>query len=337
MNNFENKPNFTESTVNLLRRLATRLHEAKIGKKLLNLTLAVLIAVNLTSCEPTPTNDPNDDTHLNGGNVNNGNNDNKHEIDLSKYSPLFQNVLTNEWYDELVARYLNGETSLERYFQPHPYTFLEEQGFSASDIISGKTPAYTMSYVLDEEPNNLYIHTRVQTNDYYTNYLICYTLTDEEMADYNMVHAGSPWVKQYLQAFFMNHEISKAKTPTILGSSKIFVSSLESMIKSYKEISLVETDICDIIFLNPNKEDDTFNLIILPAYYQYENMITHEKLNIAYCFSSLRFENEIYSGPTDTSSAGFYSSTQKLAKLYFPQNVSLKKVSYMDFESDINR
>lgn len=337
MNNFENKPNFTESTVNLLRRLATRLHEAKIGKKLLNLTLAVLIAVNLTSCEPTDTYDPNDDTHLNGGNVNNGNNDNKHEIDLSKYSPLFQNVLTNEWYDELVARYLNGETSLERYFQPHPYTFLEEQGFSASDIISGKTPAYTMSYVLDEEPNNLYIHTRVQTNDYYTNYLICYTLTDEEMADYNMVHAGSPWVKQYLQAFFMNHEISKAKTPTILGTSKIYVSSLESMIKSYKEISLVETDICDLIFLNPNKEDDTFNLIILPAYYQYENMIIHEKLNIAHCFSSLRFENEIYSGPTNTGSAGFYSSTQKLAKLYFPQNVSLKKVSYMDFESDINR
>ena len=337
MNNFENKPSFTESAANLFGCLVTKLREVKIGKKLINLSLALIVVFNLVSCTPTPSGNPNDDTHQNGGNSNNGNNENENDNDLSKYSQLFQNVLTNAWYDELVARYLNGETSLGKYFQPHPYTFLEEQGFSQSDIISGKTPAYTMSYVLDEEPNNLYIHTRVQTNDYYTNYLICYTLTDEEMTDYNMIHGGNGLTRQYLQAFFMNHEISKAKKPTILGTSKIFVSSLESMIKSYKEIDLVETDICDIIFLNPNKEDDTFNLIILPAYYKYENMITHEKLNIAHCFSSLRFENEIYSGPIDTSSAVFYSSTQKIAKLYFPQNVSLKKVSYMDFESDINR
>ena len=337
MNNFENKPNFTESTVNLLRRLATRLHDAKIGKKLLNLTLAVLIAVNLTSCEPTDTYDPNDDTQLNGGNVNNGNNDNKHEIDLSKYSPLFQNVLTNEWYDELVARYLNGETSLERYFQPHPYTFLEEQGFSASDIISGKTPAYTMSYVLNEEPNNLYIHTRVQTNDYYTNYLICYTLTDEEMADYNMVHAGNGLTRQYLQAFFMNHEISKAKTPTILGTSKIYVSSLEAMQKNFKSNALVSTRICDIIFLNPNNNENSFKIIAIPAYYEYDKMTYVNDINFIDCLAFLEYKNGIFSGPCSFGAVSFTSKTPTSAKLYFPQNVSLKKVIYMDFESDINR
>ena len=159
--------------------------------KLVSLILVFAIMLTLSSCNisdiiDTPDDDQGDLGDEGNDNKNNNNGGNEEGVDLSKYSPLLQSLLTNPEYDRLIERFENKEEGLAEspLFQPHPYAFLEEQGIDTSKIINGELTANTMSYVIENEPNNLYMYTRVNYPDYHQVYLLRYTLTDQEMKEY---------------------------------------------------------------------------------------------------------------------------------------------------------
>ncbi len=168
----------------------------------------------------------------------------------SKYSQLLQNILND---NNLTGAY-------------HPYDFLEDQGHDVDAIKRGDLTCKTSSYVKDSEPNNLYMMTYVETKaatPYYTEYVLKYNLTDQEMSDYEFLHRG-----KYIQAIYMNNEISENKRATVVNKAKISVKAHEN----FKEA--IETDkdtfdklnnkYLDIMLKEYSVADNTFSLYIFP-------------------------------------------------------------------------
>lgn len=333
-----NEEKSLNENLGLLRKAYVQFKTAKVVKKIKTLSADVLkkggciiaaglIAFNLAACNnnPDPTPTPSPDTPITGN-----------QNDYSQYSKLLQNVLNSEEYDELLARARSGETDLytSAYLQPHPYAFLEDQGINVDEIKSGETEAYTMSYVLDEEPNNLYMYTRVlQNNSYYQNYLIKYTLTDEEMEDYHMLHTGTGETHYYIQSAFINNEISKMKTPTIVGQAKISVEAHENLTESFQSGKPTNTDHCNIIMFNIDENSETFTLIAIPKYYDdykmtYDHLIRESK----YIAPTISLNNNIYNNPQSRQMLSCLTSEKKNAVLYFPQDAKLNVVYCKDVE-----
>ncbi len=344
-----NDNEFKEVKPSLIKRVYAKLKPAKISEKIGALMIATALVFSLSSCEieGLPNNPPHSDnggTNNNGGNNNNNQNNNNNEnnnnqIDMSGYSKMLQNVLTNEYYDDLVYRTITNqehnllETGL---FQPHPYTFLEKQGIDVEAIKNNQTEAYTMSYVLDEEPNNLYIYTRVLQNDsYYAIYLLKYELTDKEMDDYHLLHTGIGNTRYYIQSVFLNDEISKTKKVEIVGSSKMEKRAYEEMKKTAIKHEFVDADKCDVVFINPNAEEGTFNVKIIPNFYEDKFMAFESEIANIECLADPRFSGDVYTGPYSFGGSFLIASNEKEnGTFYFPQDTYLNTSYCQDFEND---
>ncbi len=137
-----------------------------------------------------------------------------------KYSNLLMSVVNDEYYKSLVQNQDRGDYAKPQY-DPHPYAFLEEAGIDVNKILNGTYQAETMSFVLEDEPNNLYINTKVLIDDsYWHSFLITYKLNDKEMADYFNMHGADNSYHYYWPAFFMNDKISATKDPTNVQETK---------------------------------------------------------------------------------------------------------------------
>lgn len=260
---------------------------------------------------------------------------------IEQHSIMLQNILNDEYYDGLIARvFKNDELDLldTALFQAHPYAFLEDQGINVEEIKNGQTQAYTMSYVLDDEPNNLYIYTRVLQDDYYYSvYLLKYRLTDKEMDEYHLLHSGQGQARFYIQSVFLNNEISEMKTPEIVGSSKIKKKAYEEMRGTAKNNKFVQTNNCDVIFLNPNKEEKTFSVIVIPNFGNDRLMTFEGEIANLTCksFASLNFDNDIFTAPYRFGGSFSIPSNEKeTATFYFPQDTYLNVSGCRDFEKE---
>ena len=262
-------------------------------------------------------------------------------IDVSGYSQILQNILLDEQYNQLIYQATVGKnySMLESgVFEPHPYAFLEKQGFDIEAIKKDEIDAYTMSYVLDEEPNNLYIYTRVmQDNSYWANYLLKYTLTEQEMKDYHMLHNRKGRISYFIESVLMNNEIAKTREPEIVGKANIDITALDKMTDDLQRIKLFESGHLDVIFLNPNNELSTFETFLIPRYNDewqmcFENTVVTSKCKAKspYVF---RMENEIYLGPTALDID--YKVTERIdytATYYFSQDANLRYINCESFK-----
>ncbi len=205
------------------------------------------------------------------------------------YSKMLINVLNNENYKNLIesAKY-NTDLFESPEFDPHPYAFLEDEGIDVNKIKDGTYSCYTMSFVKDDELNNLYMHTRVLIDDtYYQSYLLKYELTDQEMKDYQMIHGcfDDP-LRYYSHIYFLNNEISELKKPTIVGTSKMEKSALESTIRRHATAHKDgPTEGCHSIILDVNKYDRTLRLLLIPHYYQ-TNRVAYDNYLIDYNYTT---------------------------------------------------
>ncbi len=324
MNNPLNKAK--EAVVNLIKKLYINLRTAKISKKIASLTIAGALVLSLASCEelpePTPGTNPGGDppTHEEQPTPSNP----KYE----GYSKLLQNIMANKYYDDIVDQIFIDNMSIVNSgeVEPHPYAFLEEEGFDVEAIKAGNDLAYTMSYVLEEEPNNLYMYTRVLNNDHYVNYLLKYELTDEEMDDYNMLHDDDGYAHFYLQSIFMNNEIAKTRKPVIVGKTKISVEAFKELTENLQYASsAVDAEYCDFILIGTNDQNDTFTIVLIPRPYEKKYMVFDGKINTASFQSSfdLAMKNEIFTGPTYKNAFGTLSALKQTAILYFSQEADL--------------
>ncbi|MBE6618652.1 MAG: hypothetical protein E7626_02575 [Ruminococcaceae bacterium] len=197
---------------NLLNKLRESKTEAvkRIGALAV---VGALLVGGLIGCTNNTTNNPNDPT-IGGTESSEG------TEETGKYSNLLMSVINDEYYNSLMS-----STKVEDYYIPafdaHPYAFLEDQGIDVNKILDGTYKAETMTFVYDDEPNNLYINTRVLVDDsYWHSFLITYALTDKEMADYKLVHGDKTEYSYSWPAFFMNDKISETKQPTNVLSTQ---------------------------------------------------------------------------------------------------------------------
>jgi len=325
---------FKDAAVNLIRKTYINLKSAKISQKIAGLIISTAMVFSFAGCEelptPTPGTNPGGDppTHEEQP----GATDERYE----GYSELVQNIMSNKRYDELVDQIFIDNMSIinSGEVEPHPYAFLEDEGYDVEAIKKGDDLAYTMSYVLDEEPNNLYMYTRVLNNDHYVNYLLKYELTDEEMDDYNLLHCPDGSAHFYLQSIFMNNEISKTRKPEIVGKTKIGVETFEKLTQSLQNTdSLTSTDSCDFILINPDKQSNTFEIIVLPRLYQDNYMSLHSFCSFVPSRGNILLKNDVFISPSSLHQIEAPTSTQKNATFYFAQDANIALNNAISLES----
>ena len=351
MNEENNEQQVNKEQESMFKKLIARFHKPKIVLAIAGIAIAtsVIVGIAIHNNLKNQNSDANDnnfnignifDGNNNGSNNNNGNNsaNNNQNNDFSQYSQLLQNILNNEEYDSLIHQVFHGggEVFKNGALKPHPYAFLEDQGFDVNKIKSGKMDAYTLSYVLDEDPNSLYMHTRVLVNNsYWQNYLLKYTLTDREMEDYNMLHLVKNSVTNfYVQSVFMNNEISKMKTPEILGTSKIDANSFSKMTTDLQQYH--GSDPYSVIMLNPNSNDNTFELIAVPSFYDENNMCFDGSILQNVCWGKIYFNGDVFTDPYLHGAYIYLESSTKECTIYRTQDVKLNQVHCNNFENPTN-
>lgn len=212
---------------NLLVKLRKKL---KKMKKVAALGLAGLaIAGALSSCAPKTI-----DTNTNS--TDSTVTDTQTGVDEQKeYSQTLQTVLNSNYYNSLMSTaesdvFYNTDINA---FQSIPYGFLEQQGYDIETIKkAGEAACYADCYILDSEPNNLYIECRVLNHDpvdYYDTYLLKYTLTDQELQDLKGLHntIGRLGKCTMYQTPFFIQQLSYDKTAEVLGVGHIGRNTIE--------------------------------------------------------------------------------------------------------------
>lgn len=234
----------------LLEKLKERLSWQNISnnsivKRAKNITLAFVLTLALTlttSCGntngTTSGGNTNDDTHISEGNNSTIITPDGDKVDISEYSEILRNVLTKDYYSSLIAEgkvlQSKGNQSYRtaNKFQAIPYGFLEDEGYDIDAIKNDELKCETDIFVLDGE---LYIACRVENKasiDYYTHYVIKYSLTEKELSDLNLTHqqlseGGNTIRTVSFQAPFFIQELSLQKNATVLSKAHITKESEE--------------------------------------------------------------------------------------------------------------
>lgn len=201
-------------------------------------------------------------------NQNNGTNSG-YTDEQRKYSELLEEVLNDPYYTQCISKAMkNPEYRKSAVFDSHPYAFLESQGYDVNAIMNGEQECRTVSYELEQEPNNLYMFVRVVDGDAYCYYLLKYKLTEQEMKDYKTMHLfyiENGLYRCHFSAFFLNDKISELKTPEIVGTSKIVKKTTDLNMANYpKHLEDHPSSACDYAILNFNPEDKTFKFLMIP-------------------------------------------------------------------------
>ena len=197
------------------------------------------------------------------------------EDKLSSYSPLVREMLTETYYLDLVHRRTYDTYSCGLgWYDPHPYAFLEEQGHDVLAVKKSEKECHTHAFVNANEPNNLYIATYIESNNnFYSEYLLRYTLSDKEMEDYKLFHD-----KNYVQAVFLNDWISANKPATIISKLDVDIATHNGIQERLRVSNRVETTLQTdneqlfLIFHSLDKESNTFSVYAM-KYVNSDNMI----------------------------------------------------------------
>ena len=236
--------------MNLISKLAEKFKNIKddTKKRIMATVLAGGIALSglgltgCNGCNPDPNNtnppitNPGDDNGgtenggtQNGGN-NGGNNSGSQTPDYSKYSQILQNVLTDQYYKDLITvdrvaskDYGNKNSYQSGKFKALPFAFLEDEGYNIEQIKNNQVSSYSNIYTIG---NELYIEMRIETKastNYETHYLLKYNLSNQELKELNSLFVNvrsdrhnNCKVTNYQAPFFVQ-ELSYHKNPVVLS------------------------------------------------------------------------------------------------------------------------
>lgn len=347
----ENFNSETNEKIGIIRRLIAKLHTAKISQKATSLILGIATVVTMSACDNatlpdtnntdssisdsetsnTDKNNANNNIQNNGGNT--SNNINKEPV---VYSPLLQNILDDEYYNNLIK---NAKANPSKFdsaeFDPHPYAFFEDEGYDIEAIKRGEIKAYTMSYVTEEEPNNIYMYSRVNySQDACANYLLKYELNDEEMADYRMLHSGKDGAEYFIQAAFINNEISETRTPTIIGECKMSKNAYDQLQNGMSKLELSSSEQNFAFILNPDKENMTFSVFIMPKYYDSDTATFNGYFSTIECTGPVTIENGLYIYPYHPAQMNGPTSIKHNATIFRIQDVYLNHAHCDNLQKD---
>lgn len=224
--------------VRAIKRMTTKLHSTKVWKKLTSLGLACLIGLSLTACDKNAVdfNDSQTDVSTPDISIDAGA-EGEENVDLSKYSFLIQDIFEDEYCKKInqqIAENLNNGVTADRY--GHPYSFWQNRGYDVEAIKNGEIECHTDAYILDSQPNNLYVATYASdpTCQYYEQYLLKYTLTEQEVNEYHWLH----YIRA-TQSLYLNDIISRHKTPEVVKAGKIGIESYKALWQNFKDTFLI--------------------------------------------------------------------------------------------------
>lgn len=284
---------------------------SKVAKTFKTLTLCGVMAFSIatmSACNNTPTVGPGTSTVQPGGNEN-----------LKQYSQILQTVLTDSYYTKLVDNY--KQTSVTYFSDPlfyaAPYFFLESQGHDVAAIKNGELECKTSIYTENDNKNNINISVKVENShskeNYYTNYILNYTLTEKEYNDLYMLYNGN-----YAQIPLFIQELSKQKSATVKSSVNVSKSSYNKLLTEinnyYTEplnTNQAEIDLLDVCY---DRYNQSISLAIR-SFPGYDNTIVS---NAQLRLLELNF---------------FPSSFNNLNSYLYITNMSMEKDNYSEYKS----
>lgn len=272
-------------------------------KKILALILAMLMIVGvLASCGGSG-NDDGDDAQ-NGANGNGedvedakpNNGDDQNENDSAK--SLMSYVLSNSEYNQTIQKgAADYEYTNSAAYDPHPYAYLAAKGHDVEAIKNGTIECDTLTYVLEEKPDVLYMGVKVYENGVATHYHFGVKLTKSQMEDYEKINS-----KPYVQAPFTNDAITTLNKNIIEETCiKIPESSSKSVNESYQAIIPQAWDDVFMVVTSINPEDNMVTSVMIPRFKNKDKLSKHttEIGNLkAKSQKSITSYNNIYDIPT---------------------------------------
>jgi hypothetical protein len=295
---------------------------------------------NSTDTDTVQTGNENSSNSESSSNNKSNNNNGISTANEQKYSTFLTNILNDESINSLIDR-AKADNSLysSAEFDPHPYTFLAKQGHNIAKIKSGELECNTKSYIPNDEPNNLYMMTYVETPGgsvpYYTEYCIKYTLTDQEVKDYNMLHFDNG--HYYIQAMFANDAISATHTATIISKTKMSKTAHNTLTTTITKNPYIMNGIGNeeptILLKDFSVDDQTFDVYLITGSTSDTSIILKNcKIAIAPLTQFIEFVTEtdgIFTAPYGQNDfarreGDEYQNSIFTATVYTPQNADLK-------------
>lgn len=280
-----------------LKHLTEAVRKSKIVKIGLAFVMSFTITVSAAACAPktpNPSKNPPDQT------ITDPSDQDPTDDPYANYSGLLKSVLNDNYYNGLIAQVEQDHSVFNTpLFDPHPYTFLQEQGHDVAKIKSGALKCTTETYIKNQEPNNLYMITYVENQGsfpYYTEYLLKASLTDAEMADYKMLNE-----KDYIQSLFINDQIAKSKNLQIVSECNMSVEAhtglqgnLTVNTNILNALSIDKYNV-DFILQGFSEKTQTFDILL------FENTTTEKSkignLKLSRGTQKLKIENNIFKAP----------------------------------------
>ena len=155
--------------------------------------------------------------------------------DYSNYSNILKTVLQDSYYNGLIAedkaQYANGNTThyQKGKYKAVPYGFLEDEGLNISKYKNSSLETKSEMYL---DGNDLYVELRAEvegSTNYYNNYVLKYTLTNQEIKELNALfsQADVEKTRTFYQAAFFIQELSYQKDAEVISEANITKESLK--------------------------------------------------------------------------------------------------------------
>lgn len=153
-----------------------------------------------------------------------------------QHSQILLDVINSSYYASLYSKYKTASSiDNELYYHiysydvwPIPFGFLSSQGYEIESIKNGELSCTSYPYMLEDEPNSLYIACKAETKaslNYYTCYTLKYTLSDLEVSDLKYLCD-----KKAAETPLFIQELSYQKTPSVLTKASMSVKAYDSIL-----------------------------------------------------------------------------------------------------------
>ena len=160
-------------------------------------------------------------------------NPNNPDKPTTEHSALLYDVLTDRYYRDVVDDFQTDVNSHDsQLYDPIPYGFLEKEGYNINDIKNDVLEVDSVAYTKENEPNNLYVATRVETKGetpYYTCYTLKYSLSDLEMQDLKFVHNS-----RAIESPLFIQESSYRENPIVISKASISIRAYNNIVETFK-------------------------------------------------------------------------------------------------------
>lgn len=247
--------------------------------------------------------------------------------------PILNHLLTNPEYKELIQKAVNDyEFSKTANFDPHPYAYLEKKGYDVTGIKNGTLQCKTVSYILDEKPNSIFMAVRVYNTNYVDHIFLEFNVSDTIAELYKDIYS-----RRYAEMAFMNDALSKFEDPVNEIITKIWLDADEGLNKECSRMYNSDKP-CSILVKDVDMDTDTFNMLIIPGFFGMDKKVAYGVTvsTLEECktrFYEIRNDHGYYDIPGNLNGFKVENRATAEATVYHLQDFEWT-YSTLDFEKD---